>query len=205
MFNAVKRWSTRECKRQRLELTSDNRRRVLEGAQYLVRYLIISKEDFKAGPYTSGLLTSEEAEAVLANLEAAGANNITEMADLPDHLLYWHSIWKKPRRGRDKSFSSSSNGRAKSITNWNKRGSISSLRRGSVTPSFKDPQLRQDSLAVLSGRDKNEAGQQANIGGNESSLRERGSRTNRDHHDRHNKEKFNFIEEFFICLACIFD
>lgn len=199
MFNAVKRWSTRECKRQRLELTSENRRRVLEGAQYLVRYLIISKEDFKAGPYTSGLLTSEEAEAVLANLEAAGANNITEMADLPDHLLYWHSIWKKPRRGRDKSFSNG-NGRAKSITNWNKRGSISSLRRGSVTPSFKDPQLRQDSLAVLPGRDKNEAGQQANIGG------ANGQSRNRDHHDRHhNKEKFNFIEEFFICLACIFD
>ena len=68
MFNAVRRWSTRECKRQRLELTSENRRRVLEGAQYLVRYFIIPKEDFKAGPYKSGLLSSEEAEAVLTNL-----------------------------------------------------------------------------------------------------------------------------------------
>ena len=47
VFNAVKRWSTRECKRQRLELSSENRRRVLEGAQYLVRYLVIAKEDFK--------------------------------------------------------------------------------------------------------------------------------------------------------------
>ena len=68
VFNAVRRWSTRECKRQRLELTSENRRRVLEGAQYLVRYFIIPKEDFKAGPYKSGLLSSEEAEAVLTNL-----------------------------------------------------------------------------------------------------------------------------------------
>ena len=68
VFNAIKRWSTRECKRQRLELTSENRRRVLEGAQYLVRYLVINKDEFKGGPYKSGLLTSEEAEAVLNNL-----------------------------------------------------------------------------------------------------------------------------------------
>ena len=133
VFNAVKRWSTRECKRQRLELTSENRRRVLEGAQYLVRYLIIPKEDFKTGPYKSGLLTSEEAEAVLTNLGAI--NEVQSAVDLPDHLLYWQSIWKKPRRGRDKLNTSK-----RSFTNWNpsKRGSLNSLRRGSVTPSIRN-------------------------------------------------------------------
>ena len=37
VFNALVRWSGRECKRQRLEMTNGNRRKVLEGCQYLVR------------------------------------------------------------------------------------------------------------------------------------------------------------------------
>ena len=47
VFHALTRWSTRECKRQRLELTSASRRKVLEGAQYLVRYLTMNLEEFK--------------------------------------------------------------------------------------------------------------------------------------------------------------
>ena len=39
VFNALVRWSGRECKRQRLEMTNGNRRKVLEGCQYLVRYV----------------------------------------------------------------------------------------------------------------------------------------------------------------------
>ena len=39
VFNALVRWSGRECKRQRLEMTNANRRKVLEGCQYLVRYV----------------------------------------------------------------------------------------------------------------------------------------------------------------------
>lgn len=188
VYNALKRWSTRECKRQRLELTSENRRRVLEGAQYLVRYLIISKEDFKADPYVSGILTSEEAEAVLTHLSGA-INDVS--VDLPDHLLYWQSIWKKPRRGRgEKSFVSS--GRNRSITSWNtsvKRGSISSLRRGSVTPSIKETPMG--------------AGPAPSVGfGGTRDYKPEGTH---HHHHRYGKEKFNFIEEFFICLACIFD
>ena len=167
-------------------MTSENRRRVLEGAQYLVRYLIISKEDFKAAPYKSGLLTSEEAEAILANLEI-GATEIMTAVDLPDHLLYWHSIWKKPRKGRLNS---------KTSSKPTKRGSLSSLRRGSVTPTFKDPtSVRQDSIVPnMMTRGEYKESQQS-----QSHIEHRGSK----YHNH--KEKFNFIEEFFICLACIFD
>ena len=206
VFNAVKRWSTRECKRQRLELTSENRRRVLEGAQYLVRYLIIPKEDFKTGPFKSGLLTSEEAEAVLTNL---GAINEVSAVDLPDHLLYWQSIWKKPRRGRDKLNTSK-----RSFTNWNpsKRGSLSSLRRGSVTPS-----IRQDAGSIAGGpsllpTNLSLAGEgpalSAPLGtqnGDYKSNVDRNGVTSGHSSRGYGKEKFNFIEEFFICLACIFD
>jgi hypothetical protein len=37
VFNALVRWSGRECKRQRIEMTNANRRMVLDGTQYLVR------------------------------------------------------------------------------------------------------------------------------------------------------------------------
>ena len=65
VFNALQRWSTRECKRQRLELTPENRRSVLEGSQYLVRYLVMSQDEFTKGPYRSGILTKEEEESIL--------------------------------------------------------------------------------------------------------------------------------------------
>ena len=202
VFNAVRRWSTRECKRQRLELTSENRRRVLEGAQYLVRYLIIPKEDFKTGPYKSGLLTSEEAEAVLNNL---GAINEVSAVDLPDHLLYWQSIWKKPRRGRDKLTS----GTKRSFPNWNpsKRGSLSSLRRGSVTPSIRNEPAGIGSGPMLPNLGM--AGHEASVSsplsrGHVASDVDRNGAASGSGRG-YSKEKFNFIEEFFICLACIFD
>ena len=196
VFNALKRWSTRECKRQRLELTSENRRRVLEGAQYLVRYLIIPKEDYRAGPYPSGLLTSEEAEAVLANIDGAEV-------DLPDHLLYWQSIWKKPRKGRgtDKSSvfpafgksSKSSKPRAGSIASVNGIGNLdrNNLRRDSVLPVSSPEPANGGSIAGIG------------VAGSSSGLRN-GSEFSKSE-NRYGKEKFNFIEEFFICLACIFD
>ena len=196
VFNALKRWSTRECKRQRLELTSENRRRVLEGAQYLVRYLIIPKEDYRAGPYPSGLLTSEEAEAVLANIDGAEV-------DLPDHLLYWQSIWKKPRRGRgqDKSsvFSAAFGrnkpkpSRSASIPSVN--GNANSRRDSVLQPGFSSVMPSPEPTSIST------AGINA--------LAERGRSDPRDFsgkaENRYGKEKFNFIEEFFICLACIFD
>ena len=188
VFHALNRWSTRECKRQRLELNSENRRRVLEGAQYLVRYLIISKEDYRTGPYPSGLLTSEEAEAVLANIDGAEV-------DLPDHLLYWQSIWKKPRRGRgtDKSSVISAFG---AYRKSNKpRGSIASVGPASS--------LRRDSVLPFGGAPTPEPGSGLLTGRSVSVAEARGDFTKSE--NRYGKEKFNFIEEFFICLACIFD
>ena len=138
-----------------------------------------------------------------------GAINDVSAVDLPDHLLYWQSIWKKPRRGRDKL-----NPR-KSITNLNplKKGSLSSLRRGSVTPSIRnEPLAGTGGLMGLPNLGASLAGEQAasaspltHRGGHEYKS-EAGPDPRADGHSRgYSKEKFNFIEEFFICLACIFD
>lgn len=186
VFTALKRWSTRECKRQRLELTSENRRRVLEGAQYLVRFLLISPEDFRAGPLKSGLLTPEEAETLLAIISAGATNQFSE-AELPDHLLHLQTIWKRPRR-------ESTSIRQKSLSlapPTFQRAATPMSRRGSTTPSLHNEPIIRDPPS-------------RNVSVSGPSTKKSGQAPNRYRH--HNgKEKFNFIEEFFICLACIFD
>ncbi len=229
VFEAIHRWTLRECKRQRLELTSENKRRVLEGAQYLVRYLTMTPEVFEAGPATSGLLTREESDAILANIKIqehhGGANNIkdnrsggtggfsvaalaaaTVTPDLPDHLLQWHNIMRKPRRGREAmSIPSASNRRSsrgkltspfghssskRSASNGSLlggTGSASGGRRG-LLPSVSSRRLSSVSTPKGSGR-----------------MLAPGLKPEGGRHHKDGKEKFNFIEEFFICLACIFD
>jgi hypothetical protein len=181
VISALKRWSTRECKRQRLELTSENRRKVLEGAQYLVRFLTISKEDFKKDGFKSGLLTRGEADAVYSNL---GANN-HPVADLPDHLLQWQTIWKRPRKGRENSVAE----KRKASRSFTSRNHLASGKRSSSSLS----PMAQPLVPALPG----------NSVLNNLVLKSDGANMNVT--NKEGKEKFNFIEEFFICLACIFD
>lgn len=176
VFSALKRWSTRECKRQRLELTAANRRKVLEGAQYLLRYLTMSREDFLAGPHAFGLLTKEEAEALLSHL--GGAN--LEQVDLPDHLLQWQSIMRRPRRGKEPPHGITISDRKHSRRFSRPRPSVSSnySRRRSTLPIIAQP------VSPAGAKTKNKSGVMK---------------------DNAKDNKFNFIEEFFVCLACIFD
>ncbi|XP_029047370.2 BTB/POZ domain-containing protein 1-like isoform X2 [Osmia bicornis bicornis] len=60
IFQAVVRWSEAECTRHQLPVTPENQRRVLGGAFSLVRFPLMSKEEFTAGPAQSGLLTNSE-------------------------------------------------------------------------------------------------------------------------------------------------
>ncbi|CAB4067731.1 unnamed protein product [Lepeophtheirus salmonis] len=70
----------RECKRQKLELNSDNKRSVSDGAQYLIRWLTLSEEDFLGGPYHSGLLSEEEKDAI-ANYISSKSKGV--LSDFP--------------------------------------------------------------------------------------------------------------------------
>ncbi|XP_012146641.1 BTB/POZ domain-containing protein 1 isoform X1 [Megachile rotundata] len=60
IFQAVVRWSEAECIRHQLPVTPENQRLVLGSAFSLVRFPLMSKEEFTAGPAQSGLLTNSE-------------------------------------------------------------------------------------------------------------------------------------------------
>merc|ERR1719273_25883 len=80
---------------------SGNRWRVLEGCQYLVRYLTMTREEFVNVPYRSGLLCKDEEEALLAQISCRGTAKATAAAvDLPEHLWQWQTIMRTKRRGK---------------------------------------------------------------------------------------------------------
>ena len=60
IFQAVLRWSEAECIRHQLPVTPENQRLVLGSAFSLVRFPLMSKEEFTAGPAQSGLLNYSE-------------------------------------------------------------------------------------------------------------------------------------------------
>ncbi|GAB6020852.1 BTB/POZ domain-containing protein 2 [Chamberlinius hualienensis] len=60
LFKAVVKWSEHECMRQGVELTPENLRLVLGRSLPLVRFPLMSMEDFANGPAQSGILTHTE-------------------------------------------------------------------------------------------------------------------------------------------------
>ncbi|XP_011310799.1 BTB/POZ domain-containing protein 1-like [Fopius arisanus] len=60
IFQAVVRWSEAECLRQQLPVTPENQRSVLGRALSLVRFPLMSVEEFAMGPAQCGLLTDRE-------------------------------------------------------------------------------------------------------------------------------------------------
>ncbi|KAK7793673.1 hypothetical protein R5R35_013153 [Gryllus longicercus] len=60
LFQAVVRWSEADCLRQQLPLTIENKRVVLGRALSLIRFPLMSVEEFAVGAAQSGLLTDRE-------------------------------------------------------------------------------------------------------------------------------------------------
>nr|CAB3226393.1 BTB/POZ domain-containing protein 1-like [Phallusia mammillata] len=60
IFPAMERWAEAECNRQELDATKENKRKVLGNAITLVRFPLMSVEEFAQGPAQSGLLTDRE-------------------------------------------------------------------------------------------------------------------------------------------------
>ncbi|KAM5238141.1 BTB/POZ domain-containing protein 2 [Ctenodactylus gundi] len=60
LFSAVVRWSEAECQRQQLQATPENRRKVLGKALGLIRFPLMTIEEFAAGPAQSGILVDRE-------------------------------------------------------------------------------------------------------------------------------------------------
>lgn len=59
------RWSEAECGRHQLPITPENQRLVLGNALSLVRFPLMSKEEFTAGPAQSGLLNYSEVSIIV--------------------------------------------------------------------------------------------------------------------------------------------
>lgn len=54
LFSAVVRWSEAECHRQQLQVTPENKRKVLGKALGLVRFPLMTIEEFAAGTHLNG-------------------------------------------------------------------------------------------------------------------------------------------------------
>lgn len=75
-FDAVNAWSSHQCLRTRLPVTGDNKRRILSSTLFTVRYLLMSREEFLRGPYTSDLLTEDEKSYLLGRITGNPLDNI---------------------------------------------------------------------------------------------------------------------------------
>ncbi|KAG2470844.1 BTB/POZ domain-containing protein 1-like isoform X2 [Polypterus senegalus] len=60
LFAAVVRWAEAECHRQQLPLTAENKQKVLGKALSLIRFPLMTIEEFAAGPAQSGILFDRE-------------------------------------------------------------------------------------------------------------------------------------------------
>lgn len=54
------RWSEAECNRQEKALTPENKRSILGSSLNLIRFPLMSVEEFASGPAQSGILTDQE-------------------------------------------------------------------------------------------------------------------------------------------------
>ena len=144
---------------------------MLDGTQYLVRYLSLNPEDFLK---CCGLLTTDEQDALLAII-----NGDSDSSNLPDHLLGMTAIMRTKRKGRMPTVGPS------------KRGFGSGKSALRLKRSKNREKERADKAAAAAAAQAAAEKDRRRV--QELKLKER------------NKEKFNIIEEFFICLACIFD
>ncbi len=186
VYDALWRWSARECKRQRVELTPANRRAALEGAQFLVRYLTLTSEELGRA---SGLLSAEEAEALSAMVAGEGREEGFEM---PDHLAEMQAVMRTPRVGR----------KERRKQRLSRAGSAIKLAALGATGK------RRPSVAVIARQQREEEEREhdrkmAAVAAAAASAER--DRRQVDELKERTRRKFNLVEEFFVCLACIFD
>ena len=91
LFEAMVRWSIKECERRTMEIAPERQRQCLGEALFLIKYLTFPPAEFAAGPAKSGLLTQHESFAILMNISSPGS------WDLPDYILTDTEPRKIPR------------------------------------------------------------------------------------------------------------
>ena len=74
LFDAMLRWSAKECERRGLEPNPDKKRFCLGDALFFIRFLTLTASQFASGPAKSGLLTQQESFSILMNISAPGTS-----------------------------------------------------------------------------------------------------------------------------------
>jgi len=99
VWQALHRWSHRQCRRKHIPPSHENKRKVLEGAQYGVRYLTMTHQQIKTA---SGLLTMEEEDSVSFFIIHRGATLTKSVQDyqvvMSTPRQSNHGIWKQACR-----------------------------------------------------------------------------------------------------------
>lgn len=91
LFEFLANWSRKECEKKKLDLTAENRRRVLGALCYTPRYLIMSARDFEKSCDRAELLDSAETKLVRDFIKGKKNSNLTtEQSELLANF-------KKPR------------------------------------------------------------------------------------------------------------
>ena len=90
VWQALNRWSHRQCRRRQISPTTNNKRKVLEGAEMLVRYLTLTCHQFTN---ITSLLTKEEEDSIMACMVNREATLIKSLQD-------YQALMSSPRQGR---------------------------------------------------------------------------------------------------------
>ncbi|EPQ08102.1 BTB/POZ domain-containing protein 2 [Myotis brandtii] len=86
LFSAVVRWSEAECQRQQLQVTPENKRKVLGKALALIRFPLMTIEEFAAGPAQSGILVDREVVSLFLHFTVNPKPRV-DFIDLPSCCL----------------------------------------------------------------------------------------------------------------------
>ncbi|XP_044732113.1 BTB/POZ domain-containing protein 2-like [Chrysoperla carnea] len=83
LFEAIERWTKAECARKKLPLTSESMRSVLGRAFGLIRFLLMSIEEFAFGPAKSDLLNDREVREMFLYLTKVNPKPTDGILDVP--------------------------------------------------------------------------------------------------------------------------
>ena len=93
VLEAVDRWAHRQCRRRHLQPSPDNKRAVLGGAQYQVRWLTLTSDQLRTAQVRARLLTEEEEIHVLFSILHLGSV-------LPADMRQFKWDMRRVRRGK---------------------------------------------------------------------------------------------------------
>ena len=79
VYEAISQWACQKCKKDRKELTDQNKRKTLNENVFLPRYLTMSLEEFNKVPLNSAFLTNEERNILAKILQS-------EQVELPEYM-----------------------------------------------------------------------------------------------------------------------